>query len=92
MPLAYAWAMGASVWPLDKRMAFANDESFNLLAVSKATNQAKGDQGPSTWAPGNISYRCDYAIRWVDILTTYGLAVTSSDRTALRDTLTVCAR
>ncbi|MHB1010354.1 MAG: HNH endonuclease family protein [Propionibacteriaceae bacterium] len=92
VPLAYAWAMGASAWPLDKRMAFANDEAVNLLAVTKATNQAKGDQGPATWTPSNISYRCDYAIRWVDVLTTYGLAVTSSDRTALRDTLTVCAR
>ncbi len=92
VPLAYAWDMGASSWPLDKRMAFANDEALNLVAASKAANQAKGDHGPSTWTPSNVAYRCQYAIRWVRVLTTYALAVTSSDRSALRDTLTVCAR
>lgn len=92
VPLAYAWDMGASAWPLDVRMTFANDEALNLLAVSKAANQAKGDSGPATWVPPNIAYRCQYAIRWVAIVRSYGLAVTDADRKVLRAMLSACAR
>ena len=92
VPLAYAWDMGASAWTLDQRMAFANDEALNLLAVAKAANASKSDQGPATWTPSNVSYRCQYAIRWVSVVSSYGLAVTDGDRDSLRATLTVCAR
>ena len=92
VPLAYAWDMGASAWTLDTRMAFANDEALNLLAVAKAANTSKSDSGPASWTPANVSYRCQYAIRWVDVVTTYGLAVTDSDRSALGSTLGSCAR
>jgi hypothetical protein len=92
VPLAYAWDMGASAWTLDVRMAFANDEALNLLAVAKAANQAKGDSGPGTWVPGNVAYRCQYAIRWVAVVRSYGLAVTSADEKTLRTTLAECGR
>ena len=68
------------------------DENLNLLAVAKAANASKSDQGPATWTPSNVWYRCQYAIRWVGVVSSYGLAVTDSDRTALRATLGVCAR
>jgi hypothetical protein len=92
VPLAYAWDMGASTWTLETRMAFANDEALNLLAVAKAANASKSDHGPGTWVPGNVAYRCQYAIRWVKVVSTYGLAVTDADRTSLRGTLSVCGR
>ena len=92
VPLAYAWAMGASAWTLEARMAFANDEALNLLAVAKATNASKSDQGPATWTPSNVAYRCQYAIRWVSVVSSYGLAVTDGDRSSLRATLEACAR
>jgi hypothetical protein len=92
VPLAYAWDMGASAWTLDQRMAFANDEALNLLAVAKAANLSKSDQGPATWTPSNVSYGCQYAIRWVTVVSSYGLAVTDGDQSALRATLGVCAR
>ena len=84
--------MGASAWTLDQRMAFANDEALNLLAVGKAANASKSDHGPATWTPTNVAYRCQYAIRWVSVVSSYGLAVTDGDRSALRATLSVCAR
>ena len=92
VPLAYAWDMGASTWSLDQRMAFANDEALNLLAVAKAANAAKSDSGPAAWTPSNVAYRCQYAIRWVSVVDTYGLALTDADRTTLRATLSTCAR
>jgi hypothetical protein len=92
VPLAYAWDMGASAWTLDQRMAFANDEALNLLAVGQAANLAKSDQGPAAWTPANVEYRCEYAIRWVSVVSTYALAVTDADRSGLRATLGVCAR
>lgn len=92
VPLAYAWDMGASAWPLETRMAFANDEGLNLLAVAKAANASKSDSGPAAWTPANVAYRCQYAMRWVSIVTTYGLGVSSGDRDALSATLKDCAR
>ena len=92
VPLAYAWEMGASAWTLDVRMAFSNDEALNLLAVAKAANMSKGDQGPRTWVPGNVAYRCQYAIRWVAVVRSYELAVTPGDRDVLRRTFQACAR
>ena len=91
VPLAYAWDMGAAGWTLDQRMVFANDEAVELLAVGKDANQAKGDQGPGSWEPSNVPYRCRYAIRWVDVVSSYGLALTRSDRDTLRGTLRSCA-
>jgi hypothetical protein len=73
VPLAYAWDMGAWTWNLEQRKAFANDESLNLLAVAKAANVAKRDRGPATWTPSNSGYRCQYAIRWVAVLSAYDL-------------------
>ncbi len=42
--------------------------------------------------PGNVAYRCQYAIRWVSVVTSYGLAVAPADRDVLRRTLQACAR
>jgi hypothetical protein len=92
VPLAYAWDMGASAWTLDARMAFANDEALNLLAVAKAANESKSDRGPATWTPSNVGYSCQYAIRWVSVVRSYRLAVTDADMKSLRGTLRVCAR
>jgi hypothetical protein len=83
--------MGASAWTLDQRMAFANDEALNLLAVAKAANASKSDHGPATWTPSNVSYRCQYAIRWISVVSSYGLAVTDGDRSALRDAQRMCS-
>ena len=52
-PLSRAWDMGASKWPKQRRVDFANDEATNLLAVSGPANASKGDSGPGKWLPIN---------------------------------------
>src|SRR5690606_38279888 len=70
VPLSYAWQRGAYAWPADKRVAFANDPA-NLLAVQAAANRSKGQKGPTEWLPPEISYRCQYLLRFQRIVTSY---------------------
>lgn len=83
-PLAAAWDMGASTWPLDRRIRFANDVDFNLLAVSGPLNQAKSDATPAGWLPPAPAYRCYYAGKYLSVAVQYQLPITTADR----DTLT----
>lgn len=78
-PLARSWKAGAAHWPIDKRIAFANDVSLNLLAVDGPTNQKKSDSGLDAWMPPNTAYDCDYATRYLTVAHTYGLAITHAD-------------
>jgi hypothetical protein len=91
VPLANAWRSGADSWPDDRRAEFANDLTRpQLLAVSRATNRAKGDQDPSQWKPANRDYRCEYARRWIVVKSFWGLTVTDREKTALREMLGTC--
>ncbi|WP_422070632.1 HNH endonuclease family protein [Streptomyces orinoci] len=57
VPLANAWRSGADQWTTATRKAFANDlNQPQLLAVSAASNRAKGDQSPDQWMPKNHDY------------------------------------
>lgn len=87
--LARAWRAGASGWPIDKRIDFANDTDLNLLAVDGPTNQAKRDQGLDTWVPPNVAFRCEYAHRYLGVAAAYQLAVTVADINVARQ---VCAQ
>ncbi|MEU7835041.1 MULTISPECIES: DUF1524 domain-containing protein [unclassified Nonomuraea] len=50
VPLANAWRSGADTWTTPQRKAFANDlQNPQLIAVSAASNRAKGDQNPAQW-------------------------------------------
>ncbi|MFF3569352.1 HNH endonuclease family protein [Nocardia jiangxiensis] len=82
-PLAAAWDMGASDWPLPQRIRFANDIQFNLLAVDGRTNQDKGDRTPADWLPPALAYRCYYAGRYLTTAVRYTLPITAQDRDAL---------
>ena len=82
-PLSAAWDMGAYAWPMAKRLAFANDPA-NLVAVTKAENQAKSDSLPSEWLPSDSSQRCWYVNQLADIAVTYGLAVSAADAAVMR--------
>ena len=75
----------------DKRESFANDlKRGQLIAVSAASNRAKGDQDPSQWRPSNEDVWCEYARWWIDVKHHYRLTVTRSERSALTEMLGTC--
>jgi hypothetical protein len=91
VPLANAWRSGADGWTNDQRAEFANDLTRpQLLAVSRSTNRAKGDQDPSQWKPANRDYWCEYARRWIVVKSFWKLTVTEREKSALREMLGKC--
>lgn len=87
--LSDAWQTGAQKWRPAKRLRFAND-TLNLLAVDGPTNESKGDGDTATWLPPRKSFRCSYVAHQVAVKKTYGLWVTSAERSAMRRVLTGC--
>ncbi|NEB01903.1 HNH endonuclease [Streptomyces sp. SID13726] len=88
VPLANAWRSGANTWDQRKRKEFANDLNHpQLLAVSAATNRAKGDQGPDEWQPPSQTYWCTNARAWTSVKSTYRLTVTAAEKTMLNKML-----
>lgn len=91
VPLANAWRSGAADWSPGRREDFANDLSRGqLIAVSAASNRAKGDQDPSQWRPSNTGWWCEYARHWINVKYDYRLTVTVSEQAALEDMLDTC--
>lgn len=89
-PLAAAWDMGAAAWPIERRRDFANDVTYNLLAVSGPENQAKRDSTPSDWLPSDPAYRCFYVGKYLGVAVRYGLPITAGDRDAIADVAATC--
>jgi hypothetical protein len=89
-PLAAAWDMGAARWPLELRERFANDETYNLLAVAGAANQDKGDKTPADWLPPSAAGRCFYAGKYLSVAARYHLPVTAADHRVLAGIAATC--
>ncbi|NLG56082.1 MAG: HNH endonuclease [Rhodococcus sp.] len=89
-PLAAAWDFGASQWPLARRIQFANDVEFNLLAVNRSANMDKGDKTPADWLPPHPSYRCYYAAKYLSVAIEYDLPITVADHDSLADVAERC--
>lgn len=87
--LSDAWQKGAQHWAYEHRVTFANDPA-NLLAVTGAANQAKGDGDTATWLPPNRGFRCQLAAIQVDVKHTYQLWVTPAEHEAMTRILTRC--
>jgi hypothetical protein len=87
VPLAEAWRAGAWAWTKDQRKAFANDPA-EVLAVSGAANQSKGDKGPAEWLPD--LGRCGYGAAYASLAARYQLGIPAADRDALRALLSTC--
>lgn len=91
VPLANAWRSGASRWTDARREDFANDlDRPQLLASSRSSNRAKGDQNPAQWKPPDRGYWCRYAEDWITVKHYWKLTVTSAERTALLKMLETC--
>ncbi|MFF5210033.1 HNH endonuclease family protein [Streptosporangium sp. NPDC000396] len=82
VPLSYEWRMGASRWPMAKRMRIANDP-LNLMPVYGDANEAKGGSGPASWLPPVRGVRCAYVVRFTQVALKYDLPVTRADKTAM---------
>ncbi|WP_205315045.1 HNH endonuclease family protein [Nonomuraea lactucae] len=82
VPLAYAWRMGASRWPMSKRLDFAQDP-LNLLPVHGAANEQKDASGPASWLPPRRRVRCAYATRFAQVALRYDVPVTRPDKDAM---------
>ncbi|MDR8410081.1 HNH endonuclease family protein [Nonomuraea sp. 3-1Str] len=82
VPLAYAWRMAATRWPMSKRLNFANDP-LNLLPVDGAANEQKDASGPAGWLPPRRRIRCAYVTRFAQVALKYGVPVTPADKQAM---------
>lgn len=89
-PLSAAWDMGANGWLPDKRVRFANDIDFNLLAVNGTDNQSKSDSTPAQWLPPNGAYHCFYAGKYLSVAAQYQLPITQDDHRALASIAHTC--
>ncbi|GLW07660.1 lipoprotein [Microtetraspora sp. NBRC 13810] len=81
-PLSLAWRMGASRWPDEERLRFANDP-LNLLPVRGEVNEAKGGSGPGGWLPPWQRVRCSYSVRFAQVALKYDLPVTRTAKIAM---------
>ncbi len=88
--LAEAWSSGARTWSRLRRQAFANDTGYaaTLVAVTSATNQAKGSYDPSQWEPARN--KCAYAAHWVAVKYRWNLTVDAREHAAIADRLSRC--
>ncbi len=84
-----AWQKGAQQLSYDERNAFYNDP-LNLLAVSGALNQEKGDSDAATWLPPRKEYRCPYVARQIAVKSKYDLWVTKAEKKAMKTVLSNC--
>lgn len=88
--LRAAWFAGAHLWAAQEREAFANDLE-NLLAVDGRANNSKNALGPAEWlVPSNQAYRCDFAVSYVQVSSSWQLAISNEDRAALEAQLQQC--
>ena len=83
VPLYYAWQHGADKWAPEKQQRFGNDPA-NLLAVESGVNRAKGAAGPLEWMPPDITFHCEYVLRFMRVLTLYGIELASDKNTAIQ--------
>ncbi|KAH6627490.1 hypothetical protein F5144DRAFT_273625 [Chaetomium tenue] len=91
VPLKNAWISGANSWSTAKRTQFANDIDIpQLWAVTDNVNQAKSDKSPDSWKPPLSSFYCTYSKSWVNVKYSYGLSITSAEKSALTSMLNSC--
>lgn len=94
VPLAEAWASGASTWSAAKRERYANDLGVptSLIAVTLSTNRSKGDQDVAEWLPPAKADRCTYTADWVATKLRWNLTIDDKEHEALQDLARDCPK
>lgn len=92
VPVAEAWASGASKWTSEQRHDFFNDLVYphSLIAVSAKSNDSKKDKQPSEWMPSNLRFQCVYIGYWIAVKYRWSLSVDSAERADLENRLKEC--
>ena len=91
VPLAEAWASGASLWDSTTRQNYANDlgDPRSLTAVSASSNRSKGDSDPAEWMPKLA--QCRYTQEWVAVKIRWGLSADSAEKKKLTSLAASCS-
>jgi hypothetical protein len=87
--LGDAWQTGAQQLSPAVRTNMANDP-LELLAVSGAANDQKGDADAASWLPPNKAFRCAYVATAVAVKIRYHLWVTPAEHAAIARVLSTC--
>ncbi|MGW0734517.1 HNH endonuclease family protein [Streptomyces sp. NPDC002851] len=91
VPLAEAWASGASQWTAARREAYANDldSDTSLVAVTAGSNRSKADKDPAEWLP-NAEVTCRYLSEWTGDKLRWRLTVDADELAALTQLAEAC--
>ncbi|MFF8842178.1 DUF1524 domain-containing protein [Streptomyces sp. NPDC015127] len=86
VPLAEAWASGASSWNAARREAYANDQgaSTTLVAVTARTHRDRAGRDPADWIPPATDQRCRYVAEWVTTKLRWQLDADTAEMEALK--------
>ena len=87
--LSDAWYKGARGGMTQRRRDFANDPR-NLLAVGAQVNFDKAFRDAAAWLPPNLSYRCEFVARQIEVKIAYELWVSEREKEAMADVLRSC--
>jgi len=92
VPLEEAWRSGAATWTPAHRVAYANnlDDPTALVAVTAASNRAKGSRDPAIWQPSNRADWCAYVAAWVNVKLTWSLTADPAEVRALTNMASGC--
>lgn len=92
--LNYVATHGGNAWSASKKQSYANNfsDSGQLVVVSEIEQKAKNNTTSNLWLPSNKSYQCQYAKNWVNVASTWGISVSSTDTSKLKTALTVCKK
>lgn len=82
VPLAWAWAHGASDWSRERRVRFANDLR-NLVPTAAGVNRSKGADGPDEWLPPYKEGQCQYVLRFLRVAKVYRLDLKGGEARAI---------
>ncbi|MFI0776149.1 HNH endonuclease family protein [Streptomyces sp. NPDC021212] len=91
VPLAEAWDSGASAWPRERRVAYANDlaDPRHLVAVTKRSNRQKSDRDPAEWMPDEAVH-CRYTADWATAKLRYALSADPAEKRTLTELADGC--